>query len=417
MTMVNGNDGLVTVLAGYAQAGSWSPVTLRWIRAVRSVSRSLVLVFDQDDLSIPLEFADDDGVAFMAQRHRAYDFGSYRIGLQELERRGWLSDASHVLLCNDSVIGPLFDLAELLDRMIKDQAPVWGLTESYLYSPHLQSYFLLMEIEVALQSSVRRFFENVVPQPSRHDVIQAYELGFSRLIKGLDLEWKAWLPAAEMWDPRNGERMANATAYPCCTLLEQLPVIKTRALKEYEANLDGLERTCSVLAEQYPDIWTELWQSASHRRLWQEAITVAILLRPSESDVLAERVAWVKRHPHPNLKCLLAVHVSETTTRARLMGSFEDELDDGLVSILVCDCPVDSDQALLQLLASAGTDWVLASSEALWRDLVSLQLQLRQLAERPSARSISGSPRLWRREELFCADQFQCLKGDWADYS
>ncbi len=415
MAMVDGNDGLVTVLAGYVQRGSWSPVTLRWIRAVRSVSRSLVLVFDQDDLSVPSEFADDDGVVFIARRHRAYDFGSYRIGLQELETRGWLFDASHVLLCNDSVIGPLFDLAELLNRMIKDQAPVWGLTESYLYSPHLQSYFLLMEIEVVLQPAVRHFFEKVVPQPSRHDVIQAYELGFSRLIKGLDLEWKAWLPAAEMWDPRNGERMANATAYPCCTLLEELPVIKTRALKEVEANQDGLGRTCSVLAEQYPEIWTELWQSASHRRLWQEAITVAILLRPSESDVLAERVAWVKQHPHPNPKCLLAVHVSETTTRARLMGEFEDEMEDGILSILICDCPVDSDQVLLQLLASAGTDWVLASAPYLWADLGGLQLQIRQIAAGLSQSPAQKMPVLFRREDCFDPDVYSVLRRRMSD--
>ena len=189
--MTEPHHHLVTVMAGYADGGEWSPVTLRWIRAVRSVSNALVLVVDQDDLSAPSEFADDECVCFLAIRHGGYDFGSYRLGLAEAESRGWLTSASHVLLCNDSVIGPFFDLEPLVLKMIDLAAPVWGLTESYLYSPHLQSYFLLIQSEVILNPAVREFFDSVVPQPSRHDVIQAYELGFSRLIKCLGFSWKA----------------------------------------------------------------------------------------------------------------------------------------------------------------------------------------------------------------------------------
>ena len=415
MAMVDGSHGLVSVVAGYVQGGTWSSVTLRWIRAVRSVSRYLILVFDQDDLAVPEEFVDDGGVAFIARRHRAYDFGSYRIGLEELETRGWLSDASHVLLCNDSVIGPLFDLAELLDQMIKDRSSVWGMTESYLYLPHLQSYFLLMEVEVASRQAVRQFFENVVPQSSRHDVIQAYELGFSRLIKGLDLTWKAWLPAAEMWDPRNGELMANATAYPCCTLQEQLPVIKTRALKEDDANLDGLGRTCLALAEQHPQIWSELWASTAHRRLWQEAIPVAILLREADLGFLDERLAWIKAHPHPNLRAVLAVSFEQIGLRARLTRAFKQELEDGVLGVLICENGQGPQQQLLQLLAAAGSDWVVVSSDTFWSDLAGLQLQLRRLAANPQQRWVSGSPVLRRRADCFTEEVLTAVLAEWSD--
>ena len=214
---------------------------------MRSVSDALVLVVDQDDLSAPAEFADDECVCFLARRHGGYDFGSYRLGLAEAEFRGWLTSASHVLLCNDSVIGPLFELEPVVRKMINSAAPVWGLTESYLYSPHLQSYFLLIQSEVIFNPAVREFFGSVVPQSSRHDVIQAYELGFSRLIKSLGFSWKALLPAAEMSDPRNGEMMGNSTAYPICSLLEKMPVIKTRAFKEDEANQDILLELARLL--------------------------------------------------------------------------------------------------------------------------------------------------------------------------
>ena len=404
---------LVTVMAGYAAGGEWSPVTLRWIRAVRSVSNALVLVVDQDDLSAPAEFVDDECVCFLARRHGGYDFGSYRLGLAEAESRGWLTSASHVLLCNDSVIGPFFGLEPVVQKMIDSAAHVWGLTESYLYSPHLQSYFLLIQSEVILNPAVREFFDSVVPQPSRHDVIQAYELGFSRLIKSLGFSWKALLPAAEMFDPRNGEMMGNSTAYPICTLLEKMPVIKTRALKEDEANQDGLARTCSVLAHDFPEVWAQLWQASPHRRLWQESISIAILLRSNEYDFLAERIGWVKQHPHPKLKCIVAVHASETKKRAQMVKQFKNDIEDGLLNILVCECSAESDQALMQLLASSDADWVTMSTEGLWGDFVSLQLQLRCLAKQPELQTVDGMPRLWRRELLFDFERLAEFKVDW----
>ena len=124
--MTERHHRLVTVMAGYVLGGKWSPVTLCWIRAVRSVSDALVLVVDQDDLSAPAEFADDKSACFLARRHCAYDFGSYRLGLAEAESRGWLASASHVLLCNDSVIGPFFNLESVVRKLIDSAAPVWG---------------------------------------------------------------------------------------------------------------------------------------------------------------------------------------------------------------------------------------------------------------------------------------------------
>ena len=403
---------LVTVMAGYAHGGEWSPVNLCWIEALRSVSDALVVVFDQDDLSAPAEFVQDECVCFLATRHCAYDFGSYRLGLAEAESRGWLTSASHVLLCNDSVIGPFFDLELSVQKMINSPSPVWGLTESYLYLPHLQSYFLLMQAEVALNPAVREFFDAVVPQPSRDHVIQAYELGFSRLIKHLGWSWKALLPASEMFDPRNGELMGNATAYPICTLLERLPVIKTRALKEEEANQDGLAQTCYFLATQFPELWSHIWRASLNRRVWQESISVTIILKSSEYDVLADRICWLKEHPHPRLKCHIALHRSETRKRVQLMRDFKKDIEEGYLSCVTCECCVESEQALLQLLADADTDWVVMSTNDLWSDVSSLQLQLRRLAEQPAMQIVEGIPKLWRRDLLFDIEHLAEFKAD-----
>ena len=129
--------------------------------------------------------------------------------------------------------------------------------DSYLYRPHMQSYFLLMGRELFTDPSIRRFFENVIPQPSRHHVIQAYELGFSACLPAGFL--MKVLRADQMLDPRNGELMGNVTAYPVCMLQKGVPLIKVKSLRDSRSNYDGLAQTCSYLSRNYPGVWMDLW--------------------------------------------------------------------------------------------------------------------------------------------------------------
>ena len=109
---------LVTVMAGYARGNTLPAVTQRWIEALRRLSTQLVLVFDQDQVEGLEKFSpSDSGVVCLCERHGAYDFGSYQRGLCLVREQQWLDEASHVLLCNDSVVGPFGDLEAILDGM------------------------------------------------------------------------------------------------------------------------------------------------------------------------------------------------------------------------------------------------------------------------------------------------------------
>ena len=95
------------------------------------------------------------------------------------------------------------------------------------------------------------------------------------------------------------------------------------------------------------------------------------------------------------------------------MKQFKADIEDGLLGILVVECTVESDQAMLQLLASSDSHWVTMSTKSLWRDFASLQLQLRRLAEQPDVDIVDGMPRLWRREVLFDFERLAEFKVDW----
>ncbi len=76
----------------------------------------------------------------MVRRNRGHDFGAWKDGIAVLgDPRGL--DA--LLLANDSVYGPIYPLADVLQRLRFDAADVWGITDNWDIRYHLQSYFLL----------------------------------------------------------------------------------------------------------------------------------------------------------------------------------------------------------------------------------------------------------------------------------
>ena len=96
-----------------------------------------------------------------------------------------------MLLCNDSVIGPFFDLKAVVLKMIDLAGSCLGIDRKLFVFATLAKLFSADAVRGG-DTSFREFFDSVVPQPSRHDVIRNYELGFSRLIKGLGFYWKAF---------------------------------------------------------------------------------------------------------------------------------------------------------------------------------------------------------------------------------
>ena len=395
---------LVVVMGGYAkdnQLRSWSR---RWLRGLRSISTKLVLIYDQDQLTGLPEFClASDEVEIVVERHGAYDFGSYRRGLQIAEDRGWLRKATHVLLCNDSLVGPFWDLGDFVNPMLSSGDPLWCIADSYLYRPHLQSYFILMGRDLFAHPRIRQFFNDVVPQSSRHDVIQSYELGFSKLLCQLGFSWKAFLSADQMLDPRTGDPMGNVTAYPLCMLRKGVPMIKVKAITDPRSNYDGLAPTCAYLSRNYPDYWRELWEESDFQFMWQSHISVAILLSQEDLPHLAERLDWIHAHPHLMLTAIVAVDYSAVDLRASLRKNFKKELDGGFLSLLLVEDIADVRTCLIKMLAIVKADWVVFSNDDLWLQPGGLQVQIRRIAEDQNRDVLNGIPKIWRQS--YCLSQ------------
>ncbi len=135
--------------------------------------------------------------AIVHRRNVGYDFGAWRDGLALIPDLGKLDS---LVLTNDSIFGPLHDLGTVLARCDAERADVWGITNSYSFRYHLQSYFLVFHSR-ALQSSVfAKFWKTMRYIENKNAVVTRYEVGLSQVMLRAGLRLRALYPYPELVD-------------------------------------------------------------------------------------------------------------------------------------------------------------------------------------------------------------------------
>lgn len=117
-----------------------------------------------------------------------YDFGSYAAALNAVP---FLRDIDHLLLTNDSLVGPFAPIDDIIRTAESSSADMCSLTESQQYVHHPQSFFLMFRRGVLNEKPMRRFFDEVRQQSEKVGVIQAYELGLSRFCAHEGYSWES----------------------------------------------------------------------------------------------------------------------------------------------------------------------------------------------------------------------------------
>lgn len=110
------------------------------------------------------------------RHNRGYDFGAYADGIATIDD---LDRLDSVLICNDSVYGPVFPLKPLLQKMDPAKADIWSMTDSWDTHYHLQSYFELFHKAAIQHSFFAKRWRNYAHVQSKSWVIRKHEIGIS----------------------------------------------------------------------------------------------------------------------------------------------------------------------------------------------------------------------------------------------
>jgi lipopolysaccharide biosynthesis protein len=115
---------------------------------------------------------------------------SYRMGL--IESGIDITEYDQVIICNDSVYGPLFNLGAVFKRMNQKKYKFWGITKSETPASHIQSYFIVFGKEIIDDNSLYNFFLNVESLSSKEEIIKKYEIGLSSWLRGYNHSYGAY---------------------------------------------------------------------------------------------------------------------------------------------------------------------------------------------------------------------------------
>jgi len=191
-------EGRWCIYSHYNKAGSIDLYVIDAVRSLRDAGFCILFVstspVENSECLTRLKLY----VSILAVRENiGYDFGSYKLGIQLIVNHRF--PLLQLLLTNDSVFGPFFDLSPFLVKA--GQCDIFGMTESFELGYHLQSYFILYNRKVLRSPAFAAFWESVKlledgDSGCKREVVERYEVGGSQYFLRHGFSLKAAFPQA-----------------------------------------------------------------------------------------------------------------------------------------------------------------------------------------------------------------------------
>lgn len=147
-----------------------------YLKALMSITQKTVFVTVSNISNNDSDRLRKLNVDVIKRANIGYDFYSYKMGIRSLE----LSEFDELIICNDSVFGPFYPLQNVIEKMDKEECDFWGITQSYQFKQHIQSYFICFRASVIRSECFSNFWNDLTIIDDKNQLIQAYEIGLSR---------------------------------------------------------------------------------------------------------------------------------------------------------------------------------------------------------------------------------------------
>lgn len=210
---------------------------LYYLIALKKLGSDIVFVSTAETIN-PLELQKLSSLCkrVVVKRNIGYDFGSWKSGIElELDN---LKEYTQLILCNDSVYAPLFDLNSMFNHM-QDKYDFWGITDNYQYSHHIQSYFMVFSQSLFLQPFFLAFWKTIRVFERKQSIIINYEIGLTKLMRYHHISYAAYCPATT-------KELKNTThkKWKHLIVTQNSPIVKIELLRDNpdNADIDGWEQ-------------------------------------------------------------------------------------------------------------------------------------------------------------------------------
>ena len=179
------------LFAGYDKHGIIDASLVMYVSALNKLG-DLIVCMDSDCNDSELKKLNKITLHAAAARHGEYDFGSYKRAYNWARENIDINKYDFVYMVNDSMYGPLFDLAPYLETMESKNLDAFGMVKNpHKKSPHIQSWFIGMRKSVYSSDWFNDLLQSVRHHDDKGSVTILYEHGFTKRLIENNLSWDA----------------------------------------------------------------------------------------------------------------------------------------------------------------------------------------------------------------------------------
>jgi lipopolysaccharide biosynthesis protein len=253
------------LFAHFDPQGIVDPYVAHYLKALHGLGATILFVSGSPTLTQESVAPLRPLCAGIYTRHTlSLDFGSWHLAWCILRHRGWsLEQFDRLVIANDSVFGPLFPLEEMWNTF--HGADMYGAIESAEYTRHLQSFFVVWDLNPRTRPFLNDFWNGFHYIVDKVRLIRRYEFGLSKRARKAGLTIKPFVSVATVeatyarspaheWASRFSGPPINNTLYFWDGLIEHLrfPFLKAILPRYNEPWHDSMARLRDFL-EQHTD--------------------------------------------------------------------------------------------------------------------------------------------------------------------
>lgn len=149
---------------------------LNYLQGLRRVAQRIVFVSTSQLTGPDIEDLRRMCDSVITRENVGYDFMSWQAGLASIDD---IAAYDELIVCNDSVYGPLYPLEKVFDRMGKRACDFWGITNGCHKTFHLHSYFIVFRKHAVASKPFKEFWQSITPEESKARIIERYEIGLT----------------------------------------------------------------------------------------------------------------------------------------------------------------------------------------------------------------------------------------------
>lgn len=161
---------------------------------------------DKDSYNRLGAIADD----ILVRPNEGYDVTAYKTGIL---KPGFdkLVEYDEVIICNDTLYGPLYPLSEMFEKMNSTDVDFWGLTNfhgvgfdpfgtvEYGYLPrHIQSFFMVFRKSIVESSKFQNFWSEFPVVNGYEQAIGLFEASFTKRFEDYGFKWAVYADSSDL---------------------------------------------------------------------------------------------------------------------------------------------------------------------------------------------------------------------------